>query len=143
MIPKVFAGDNIFGKVNNPAPIGSNPTADLGNLIAAAIVLVFTFAGIAALIYMMWGAFNWITSGGEKDKLMKAQGRIRNAVVGIFVVIFVFAVFVTLFQFVLGGTIISYTNGQLNFKIPTLKSTTPENCPPGQVSLPGGGCQVL
>lgn len=112
---------DIFGKVNNPAPIGSNPTNDVGNLIGALLAIAFTVAGIVALIYMMWGAFNWITSGGDKEKLMKAQGRIRNAIIGIFVLIAVLAAFVTIFQFVLGGTIIRYEEGSgILFDLPTL-----------------------
>ncbi|MBI1863549.1 hypothetical protein HYS00_05535 [Candidatus Microgenomates bacterium] len=125
--------NNIFGRVDSPAPIGSNPTTDLGNLIGVIIALVFTVAGIVALVYMLWGALNWITSGGDKEKLMKAQGRIRNAVIGIFVLIIVFALFGLIFQVILGGSIISVQNGAIQFKLPTLNT---EN--DGSISCPAG-----
>jgi hypothetical protein len=121
----VYASD-IFGKVNNPAPIGSNPTNDVGNLIGALLAITFTVAGLVALVYMMWGAFNWITSGGDKERLMKAQGRMRNAIIGIFVLITVFAAFVTIFQVILGGTIIRYEEGSgLIFNLPSLGPPAP------------------
>lgn len=132
----IASSQDIFGKVNNPAPIGSNPTQDAGNLIAALISIAFTAAGIIALIYMMWGAFSWITSGGDKERLMKAQGKIRNAIIGIFVLIAVLAVFVTMFQFVLGGTIIKFENGQIQFRIPTLGDEGQNG--DGSISCPAG-----
>lgn len=125
--------NEIFGKVDNPAPFGSNPTTDLGNLMGVLLGLVFTVAGIVALVYMMWGAMNWITAGGDKEKLMKAQGRIRNAIIGIFVLIFVLTAFVTIFQVVLGGTIIQFQNGGIQFNLPTLGTTGD-----GSISCPAG-----
>lgn len=130
---KVFAADDIFGKVESPAPIGANPTTDLGNLMGVMLAILFTVAGLVALIYMLWGAINWITSGGDKEKLMKAQARIRNAVIGIFVLIVVLAAFVTIFQVILGGTIIRYDKGGLQFNLPTLGTTGD-----GSISCPAG-----
>lgn len=130
---KVFAADDIFGKVDNPAPIGSSPTTDLGNLIGVLLGILFTVAGMVALVYMLWGAINWITSGGDKEKLMKAQGRIRNAIIGIFVLIVVLSAFVTIFQVVLGGSIIKYQNGEIQFNLPTLGTTGD-----GSISCPAG-----
>jgi hypothetical protein len=134
--------NSLFGKVNSPAPIGQNPSADLGNLIAVIISLVFTVAGIVALIYGMWGALNWITSGGDKEKLMKAQARIRNALIGVFILVVVFAAFVTIFTGILGCSIICYKNGALEFTIPRLGTGTgPGGCQNGGVMDPNGVCQ--
>lgn len=133
-----LAANDIFGKVESPAPIGQNPTSDLGNLIGVLLAIAFTVAGIVALIFMMWGALNWITAGGDKEKLMKAQARIRNALIGIFMLIIVVAIFATVFQVVLGGTIVSFKNGALEFNLPTLGSPiTPDICVPT-----GGGGKI-
>jgi hypothetical protein len=32
---------------------------------------------------LIWGAFEWITSGGDKDAVGKARNRILNALIGL------------------------------------------------------------
>lgn len=68
---------------NNALP-GPNPnTTSTGQLIASALQLVFIFAAIAVLVFLVIGAFRWITSGGDKDAIAKARGSIVNALIGL------------------------------------------------------------
>src|SRR3989344_9616137 len=90
-----LAQANIFGTI---APPQGAPT-DLGTFIGGAIRLFIIVAGLFLLIYMLWGAFDWITSGGEKEKISKAQSKITNAVIGMFLVI----VSLTLFTLIAGN----------------------------------------
>ena len=80
---------NIFGQIS---PAQGMPT-DTGNFIGGAINIFLIVAGIAMMIYLLWGGFDWITSGGEKEKLTKAQQKLTNAVIGIFIVIFALVLF--------------------------------------------------
>jgi len=88
----------IFGTI--AAPTGA-PT-DLGGFIGGAIRIFLIIAAIALLIYMLWGAFDWITSGGEKEKISKAQSKLTNAIIGMFIVVVALAVFQ-----VIGGNILN------------------------------------
>ncbi len=47
--------------------------------------------GIWFIIQILGGAFQWLSSGGEKQALQNAQKRLTNAILGLFVVIFTYA----------------------------------------------------
>lgn len=72
----------------------------LPDIISFIIKLFFFIAGMAALIYLLLGAFSWVTSSGDKEAVKKAQDKIQAAVVGLLVIVFVLALMVTLEQFV-------------------------------------------
>jgi TRAP-type C4-dicarboxylate transport system permease small subunit len=80
--------------------INSSDTAALfpafiGNVLRVLMVV----AAVAALVMMVWGAFEWVVSGGEKGKIEAARNKITGAVVGILVLASVVAIFNLLQQF--------------------------------------------
>ena len=77
----------------------------LGGLLTFAIRGFFVIAGLAALFYMLLGAFAWVTSGGDKDAVTAAQQKIQAAVVGVIIIVAVLAVIWTLESVVFGGKI--------------------------------------
>jgi amino acid transporter len=90
------------------------PTVDVGfntsnfnlsTILSFFIRLFFTIAALAALLYLLLGAFEWITSGGEKEKVSKAQQKIQAAVIGVVLIVAVLAIVVTLEQLVFRGAI--------------------------------------
>ena len=108
---KLLAQNDIFGKI--AAPKGA-PT-DLGVFIGGGIRIFLYIAMFFLLMYMLWGGLDWISSGGEKEKIAKAQGKITNAVIGIIVVIAALTIFTVIAGNVLN--IITITPGggwQLN-----------------------------
>lgn len=103
----------IFGTI---APPPGSPT-DIGATIGKFINLFLIVAALFTLAYMLWGAFDWIVSGGEKEKIEKAQRKITNAALGIILVVVVLALFNTLVGPVLN---ISSGTGGWQFKLPTI-----------------------
>lgn len=90
---------DVFGTVNPSGFIGSgtlanDPGAGFAKLIGTGINLFVTGAGLLLLLYLFWGALDWINSGGDKEKLSKAQSKITNALIGILLVFGVLVVFV-------------------------------------------------
>lgn len=71
-----------------------------GEILTFIIRLFFVLAGIAALIYLLLGAFTWITSGGDKERVEKSRDKIQAAIVGIILVVIVVAILATLEQVV-------------------------------------------
>jgi hypothetical protein len=77
--------------ISIPTPSsGINPNADPGKVISNAITIVFVIAIIAVLFMLIIGAFQWITSGGEKESVGKARGRITHALIGLAVLALAF-----------------------------------------------------
>ena len=86
--------DGLFGTIAPPiTSIPVDPQDAVAGLIGLGIKLFMFTAGILMLLYLMWGALDWVISSGDKEKLAKAQQKIMNAVIGIVVLIFVLVVF--------------------------------------------------
>lgn len=62
--------------------------AKLGDIIQKAIPWIFGLAGIGLLLYLIYGGFHLMTSGGEPKAMQEAKGKITNALIG-FIIIFV------------------------------------------------------
>lgn len=62
-----------------------------GDVLGFIIRVFFIIAGIIAIIYLLLGAFAWITSGGNKEAVDKARDKIMNAVVGVILIFVVLA----------------------------------------------------
>jgi hypothetical protein len=64
--------------------MGIDPgSTSVGALIANALKIAMIVAALVVLFYLVLGAFQWITSGGEKDKVGKARGTIVHALIGL------------------------------------------------------------
>lgn len=70
----------------------------LSTILSFTLQFFFVVAGLAAMIYLILGAFAWITSGGDKEAVSKAQQKIQAAVVGLIVLVLVLAIIVLIEQ---------------------------------------------
>lgn len=122
---KVYADEinDIFGGVSPPKGMdiggGGDPIAGLGGLIGWGINMFIVVAGMFLLIYLFLGAFDWISSGGEKEKISKAQQKITNAIIGMVLIFAVLIGFNLLAGELLGIVVRTDTGFQL--KLPTLQ----------------------
>ncbi len=84
----------IFGKVNPPDAIknlgfGSQGISKfLNNLIS----LIYIIAAVVFIFMIIWGALEWILSGGDKEKVGNAQKRLTNALIGMVLLGVAFAI---------------------------------------------------
>jgi hypothetical protein len=46
---------------------------------------IFVVALLSVLIFLVWGAMEWIFSGGEKSKVETARGKITGAIMGLII----------------------------------------------------------
>lgn len=87
-----------FGAIAPPSPlvnfIGSDPTGakGLSQFFSNLIGLIYSAAGVVFILMLVWGAWDWLTSEGDKEKLQGAQKKIINAIVGIALFAIAFAV---------------------------------------------------
>ncbi len=113
---------DIFGDKITPPPGSSSfadPVAGFGHLMVTGLRLFIIVAALFLLFFMLWGAFDWVTSSGEKEKISKAQSKITNAVIGFFMIFVALAVFGLVTGNILG--VIKNEPGQgWTFSLPTL-----------------------
>jgi hypothetical protein len=63
---------------------GSSPTT--GSIINVLIPLLFSIAGLILLLYLIYGGFMFLTSGGDPNKAQIAKGIITTALIGFFLI---------------------------------------------------------
>lgn len=86
---------------------------NLNILIPNIINLFFTIGGVAFIIMILWGAVNWILSGGDKEKIAGARKRITTAIIGLVLLSSTFVITLVLGQILGLNTLMS---GNFYFK---------------------------
>jgi hypothetical protein len=122
ILAQTDAVQQLFGGITPPAAMdigGDDPAQGVGNFIAFGIKIFIIVAGLVLLVYLLWGALDWIVSGGEKEKITKAQNKITNAVIGIVLIFVVLVVFNLVAGNILG--IIKPGDNGFNLQLPTLQ----------------------
>lgn len=82
-----------------PGSGGGDASERFGNLLGTLMSGIMMIAAILVFLYLIWGAIEWITSGGEKGKLEEARNKITNAILGIIVLAASTAIFVLVQNF--------------------------------------------
>lgn len=114
--------NSVFGSpIKPPGPVFDNPAEGLGKIVMTTVQTFVLFAAFAALIYLLWGASLWITSGGEQEKLEKARLQMTHAVLGIILLIAVLGIFTVVTGDIL-GVIRRDEQGNWRFEIQTVNS---------------------
>ncbi len=78
-------GANAVGNVGNAAEI-SGGTTDLYSIVGRIINVVLGFLGIVLLFYFIYGGFKWMTAGGDEKGVGEAKTMIKNAVIGLVII---------------------------------------------------------
>lgn len=56
---------------------------DIGSFITNILTVLFGLAALIVLFMLIWGAYEWITSGGDKEAISRARGRIIASLIGL------------------------------------------------------------
>lgn len=80
---------DIAGEANKQGLSGANlhnsSDGGFGVLFSNIMSVAMTIAAILVLVFLVWGAIEWITSGGDKGKIEGARNKISNAVIGLII----------------------------------------------------------
>lgn len=82
----------------------------IGQFIGNLISFIFIIAAIVALLYLIWGGFKWITSGGDKTNIETARSHIIAAVVGLIIIFLSYVILNLVWTFFFGSSL----TGSLN-----------------------------
>ena len=100
-----MAFKDTFGTIKPPEELDAFTKGDLTGAEGISkffnnfITLIYSVAAVVFILMILWGAWDWITSGGEKDKIDAARRKIINAIVGILLFAAAFAIINTFGQF--------------------------------------------
>lgn len=116
---------NIFGPtIQPPGPVWNNPVEGISNVVIFGVRMIFIVGMILLLAYLLWGALDWVTSGGDEEKTGKARNKITQAIVGIIIMVAGLGIFLVVSGDVL-GIIKRDPNGNWQFNLPTINSSNP------------------
>lgn len=83
-------GLNDVNTVGQKAQLGE--AKPLPVIVGQIINVALGFIGILLLFYLLYAGFLWMTSGGEDDKVGEAKTMIKNAIVGLIIIIAAFSI---------------------------------------------------
>lgn len=72
----------------NPASGGTGFAFYIAQLWRTIVIL----GGVAFLLYFIWGSLEWLMSGGDKQKLESARGKITNGLIGLILLVASYAI---------------------------------------------------
>ena len=105
MIKDVYAATDI-DLTNAGAASGINKVTDLSKVMGNAITIIVTIALVVFLFMVIFGAFEWIISGGDKEKVANARNRITHALIGLLLLGLAFLI-VTVVSNIIGIPVLS------------------------------------
>lgn len=102
--------EEVFGKITPPPAVSQWGTGAEGisKFLNQAIILIYIVAGVIFVFMLLMGGLQWIMSGGDKEAINKARGRIVHAIIGIVLLSLVWLILKVLGQ-ILGFTFFAST----------------------------------
>lgn len=91
----MLLSENTTGQIGNPALGKMQNTGGVEffqNVLPKAISLLFVGGVVIFFFVLLIGAIQWISSGGDKQALEGARGKISNALIGLVILFSTFAV---------------------------------------------------
>jgi len=80
---------NVIGEVYDQAPSGGT---SLLTMIGKVIRIVLTLLGVIVLVLVIVAGFQWMTAGGDTEKVKMAKTMLTNAVIGLALVLAAYAI---------------------------------------------------
>ena len=80
------------------APSGLSPAITIGGEVAGralaqtAFDWIFYIAIVMAVLFIMWSGIQWMTSGGDVERIQSAKKRLLYAIIGLVIVLFSFVI---------------------------------------------------
>lgn len=84
-------------------PLGS--VDSIPGLIGRLIKVLLGISGSVALLMFVWGGFQYLVSAGDPKKVEKGKETLKNAVLGIFIILFSYAAIGALITALSKGTV--------------------------------------
>lgn len=110
---------------------GTTGAAILADYIGIAIATAVTLGALALLVYFIIGAINWITAGGDTNKVAEARTKIINAFIGFALLFFTLAILSLADTYIFKDISIL----QIDFTNQLFNDTNPPQVPPRVIQI--------
>lgn len=79
---------------------------DLSPIVVAANILslLLTLLGILLVLLILWAGFNWMTAGGNEEKVKNARQTLQRAIIGLLIVLASYGISKYVFEVLLEAT---------------------------------------
>jgi len=88
--------------IGGNAGLGAPKT--LPEIFGSIINVALGFLGVVLLAYLLYAGFLWMTSGGESKKADEAKVMIRNAIIGLIIIVAAFSISQFVLTSLIGAT---------------------------------------
>lgn len=95
---------SIYAKVDIGSEFGFGNLKSLGEATGTIAPAIFSIATGMVVLYFVFGVFDYITAGGDKEGIEKAKKKITHAIVGFLILMFAFLTLQFLLYNLLGIT---------------------------------------
>ncbi len=126
-------GTGYGAEVTSNAAAAGSAELIISNVIGAITVI----AGLLLIMYFLWGAVDWIVSGGDSGKVASARNKMTQAVIGMILVVLSYGL-IGLIGTVVGVNVLNLGE-QLQKLTPAGSSSTP---PPPTCAAAGSECRI-
>jgi TRAP-type C4-dicarboxylate transport system permease small subunit len=79
---------------------------ELPNAMNGVFDLLILTAILLCLMYLIWGGIDWMLSGGDKQKIDRARGKIAFAIIGLIIVFLAFLIINAAFTLFFGNKLL-------------------------------------
>ncbi|PLX20311.1 hypothetical protein C0584_06220 [Candidatus Parcubacteria bacterium] len=105
----VFASPNPLGEMKQLANEGGYTVSGVSETTMSSTIgtIVQAFLGLLGIIFiilMVWAGYNWMTAGGNEDKVAKARTTIYRAIIGLIITTSSYAIWRFIFMRLLYNT---------------------------------------
>jgi hypothetical protein len=71
---------------------GDTSIERLANVFGMIVSVILGFVGVVFMIMGLWAGYLWMTARGSSEKISQAQDMLRNAIIGVIIVLSIFAI---------------------------------------------------
>jgi len=92
VVPALVYADNDFGLGQTAGAANLKSNQELPVIIGNIIYVILGFLGVVFFILVLFGGFTWMTAQGKGDQVSKAVDIVKNAALGLIIVLASYAV---------------------------------------------------
>lgn len=81
-----------MGEIGSAFGEDSNSIKDVRYRIVKIINVILTVLGLIVVVLIIFAGFKWMTAAGNEEAVKKAQGIIKNAVIGLLIILLAWSV---------------------------------------------------